>query len=180
MTSRFFPILCSHKCLTRKEVWPDDDTWEPSHPPHGNLPCMSSQKPKMLPWRGRADRRFDHLWWSVGRWLDGTSRRKSREIHLKGQEKAGLAHRPETKMQRSVSKQKGSLVSGWAQQGSGGRSHRAPLKGLQASYSFNLLWRKDLHGQKLWSLWASGLNDDIVVQTKAFIDCEVTDVLRQA
>ena len=42
-------FLCSHTWLTGMEVWPDDDSSAPSHPPHGNLSCLSSKKPKMLP-----------------------------------------------------------------------------------------------------------------------------------
>lgn len=159
MTSGFSLILRSHKCLTRKEVWPDDDSWEPSRPPHGNLPCMSSQKPKMLPWRGRTDRRSDHLWWSVGRWLHGATRRQSCEIHLKGQKKAGLAHHPETKTPRSVSKPRGSLVSGWAQQGSGGRSRSAAAEGFTSKLFFQLTlkkgftWSKTMISPSIWTQW---------------------------
>ena len=41
MTSGFSHILCSNTCLTRKEVWPDDDTSQPSHPPHGKPPLLT-------------------------------------------------------------------------------------------------------------------------------------------
>lgn len=58
------------------------------------------------------------------------------------------------------------------------------LKGVQgATYSLIKPFSMRISlvfNQNLPSLRASGLNDDKAVQLKAFIDCKVTDVLRQA
>lgn len=67
------------------------------------------------------------------------------------------------------------------------RAHQQLSEGVQgaafcflAQLSIRICMIFFFFNEKLSSFQASGLHDDVEVQLKGFIDCKVTDVLRQA
>lgn len=142
---------CSNTWLTRKEVWPDDDTSEPNHPPDGNLLCSSSaESQKRLAWRGR---NRQTLWPPGMECWRMTSRQLSERMWAMwnpltaGKKRTGPARRPETKKVREEGVEASHSDHYWSsrEEASSQVQHNREVVGLLWVFAQSVSWNLEVY-----------------------------------